>query len=140
MATASEIHENLAKLGYNIRQSILAGQATYVRYCPGNGTAYDLLFQPAWKVRAVAAGPLVDPVLFKPDEGTVYLTRMGGNDGGYPWNWDHAPHVNYVAEKWARDRQADGAALVLLMAAISATEPSCTLEDADIYASDRVRA
>lgn len=140
MKTESEIREGLATLGYNIRQSLLAGQAVYVRYCPHNGTAYDLLFQPGWTVRAVKPGPMSEPLLFAPDEGTVYLTRLGGQDGGYPWNWDHAPHVSYVAEKWARDRQADGAALVLLLAAISGTEPPCTLAEADIDVTDGARA
>lgn len=136
-STETEVREALAALGKRIRLAMLDGHPVHVRYTPGNGTAYNLLFTPSWATHVMAPDGMADAVMFPPSMSMVYLSS---DSGSYPWNWDHAPHVSYVAEKWARNRQADGAALVLLMAAISQTEPSCTLAEADIYVTDEARA
>lgn len=135
--TEAEVREKLAALGKRIRLSILEGFPVHVRYCPGNGTAYNLLFTPSWVTHVLAPGEMADAVMFPPETDTVLLSS---DHGFYPWRWDHAPHVDYVAEKWARGRHADGAALVLLLAAISETEAWCSLADADIHVAYEARA
>lgn len=134
--TEIEIREALKSTGERVRAWLLDGRPVMLRYTPGNGTAYDLLFTPGWQTVMPLGGEMIESAQFPPEVGVVYVSRLGGSGGSYPWRWDHAPHANYVAEKWANDRMADGAAITLLFAAISQTEPMCSLADADIAVGD----
>jgi hypothetical protein len=140
MASEGLVRAGLKVLGADIREALLSDRAITVRYTPGNGTAYNLLFAPTWAMTGVSGefSPLCDPLLYRLDAvpGDKRTVLLASDSGFYPWTWDHSPHVDYVAEKWARNRQADGAALVLLLAAISQTEPHCSLADADIHVTD----
>jgi hypothetical protein len=153
--TESEVRAYLVDLGATIRRMILRNEPVLVRYEPGNGTGYDLLFVPSWATALVSPGPLSDRPIFPPNAASdydtpernehkrmIYLSRLtdGPFASCYPWNWGHAPHVSYVAEKWMHDREVDGAALTLLLAAISETEPKCTLADAHIRVTDAAPA